>query len=1091
MDEAKSLQQAILKSVRDVKRNRETPLKKEVLTQSKSKVRHQRTPVAIGEVTKLKDGVCYGKGLRNVKAGEVVYIASSRLASRGGIDFNTPLFVKGLTLNLNFNEFSVILFNNESMVQAGDKIFRSTRLLEIPVSLSLFGNVISALAEMKTEIKEVKGAPLTVREKSSVVEIKAAGIVDRVAINIPLRTGLKAVDSLVPIGRGQRELIIGDRQTGKTSVAIDVILNHTAENNRLRDCFKAIRLRELQNIMWFVYAAIGQKQSSVVTIFNLLKKKRAEWYTCIVAATAAESAPLQFLCPYTACTLGEYIRDFLGGHSTVIYDDLSKHAVAYRQMSLLLRRPPGREAFPGDVFYLHSRLLERAGALRNLEVAKSLRLRSKRKRRRNHPVRDRRQWLPAITTYKRGTLTAFPIIETQLGDVSAYIPTNVISITDGQIFLETELFYKGVRPAINVGLSVSRVGSAAQPPLMKKVSGSLKMELAQYREVESFAKLGSSLDPFTQKLLIRGENLIEILKQNVNSPLTTTKEILSIFLGLGFSSSWLSQILANLKVSSASFITAERFNSSWFELFSTFSTSFKSVHVGQFIRSFLSFYETLGLTKIFDLPYVEKLNSIILAKFPNYFFDDLTLAYLFEGSLVINEKRLKSKNRRLNKNLKSNLKGKKLKKKRKGSFVLMSLAIFKNLKLRTLTSRRFNKSASSYLSLPTLLLNRLKRSNFKNLKSLYRFFPFLQSSTLTGNFETLPSLVKSFFTLFYSFRIGGANRLTTIKYIMQLYITVGQLLSETTSVKDQLDLVKTLTTKQQNQIIPLRERLLTTFYHNWALFSPVDERGKRQRKIPFESVQSRLSIFYNNLKGRGDNLTKEMAKSLILQIGRLRLPKSRYIKFRKSIARKMRRARRYTTRLTLLNLRTTSLFLRKIGYNAIKKRIMLRRFYFSFLTLNLYRLKFIGNLNLNSEILGLNNFINFINLRFNISEEILKRVDGRKLFSGLIEIIKLIVFKKIKKGANWFTIRTIIKFWFAFERNLAVKRRRAKRKGIFTLYKKSLFNRSVRSMLQTFTLSQINLNRVVAAKSSTASLVSNLHRWELAARLRARGIRNK
>jgi len=370
----------------------------------------------------------------------------------------------------------------------------------------MFGNVVDALGQNKL----TGFFPGSNVERFGLVEKKAAGIIDRVPVNIPLRTGLKAIDSLVPIGRGQRELIIGDRQTGKTAVGIDTILNYAVLNNNIKNFKSTISLQALRQVVWFIYAAVAQKQSSVSEISIRLAKRNALWYTAIISSTAADSAPLQFLVPYSACTLGEYIRDFVGGHCTVIYDDLSKHAVAYRQMSLLLRRPPGREAFPGDVFYIHSRLLERAGALRHLTYLKYITF----NKARTLTVK-RMEFFKIPTVQPRGTLTALPIIETQAGDVSAYIPTNVISITDGQIFLETELFYKGIRPAINVGLSVSRVGSAAQPFIMKKVSGSLKMELAQYREVESFAKLSSSLDSQTQRILLRGENLIEILKQNV------------------------------------------------------------------------------------------------------------------------------------------------------------------------------------------------------------------------------------------------------------------------------------------------------------------------------------------------------------------------------------------------------------------------------------------------------------------------------------------------------------------------------------------------------------------------------------------------
>jgi len=411
---------------------------------------------------------------------------------------------------------------------------------------------------------------------------------------------------LVPIGRGQRELIIGDRQTGKSSVALDAILNHVKLNSRYKFKNKKSTLADLRNIVWFVYNAIGQKQSTVNQFRESLIKYDAFWFTSIVASTAAEPAPLQFLSPYTACTLGEFIRDVVGGHCTIIYDDLSKHAVAYRQMSLLLRRPPGREAFPGDVFYVHSRLLERAGSL-------------------------------TVTKKQvRGTLTAFPIIETQAGDVSAYIPTNVISITDGQIFLETELFYRGIRPAVNVGLSVSRVGSAAQPGIMKRVAGSLKMELAQYREIEGFSKLGASLDEQTQKILNRGENLIEILKQNLHVPLTTIEQVLSIYLGVGYSGGWLNDVskIKSKKNVGANLYSRIRVRTSWLEWFRMLSSDFNIFQVSPFISSLLKFSETLGIT---DLNLYNRSENALLSLFkihPIVFFDDIIVSFLKETSTM-------------------------------------------------------------------------------------------------------------------------------------------------------------------------------------------------------------------------------------------------------------------------------------------------------------------------------------------------------------------------------------------------------------------------------------------------------------------------
>jgi len=493
-----------------------------------------------GVVMRLKDGIATVRGVSAAKAGELLYIIGQN---------NTV--ISSLALNLNYQDIDLIVLGNDMLIKEGDLVFRSNQLLSIKASLSLFGSVCDALGNFRDN-----GIFSKYSEKIDNIEKKATGIIDRIPVNIPLITGLKSIDSLVPIGRGQRELIIGDRQTGKTSVGIDTILNYIESNDNIIDSDE-LGLPHLRKIVWFIYAAIGQKQSTVAEINRILIQKNAMWYTSIISATAAEPAPLQFLVPYTACTLGEFIRDVVGGHCTIIYDDLTKHAVAYRQMSLLLRRPPGREAFPGDVFYIHSRLLERAGSLRSLSF--------------NYLVKG---LFSSIEIHERGTLTALPVIETQAGDVSAYIPTNVISITDGQIFLETELFYKGIRPAINVGLSVSRVGSAAQPFIMKKVSGSLKMELAQFREIESFAKLGSNLDVQTQRILTRGENLIEILKQGLHQPLSVGIQFFSIFFGLGYSVSWLSDILKTINFTPMSFFTKSRIKTSWFETFRLNSTFF-------------------------------------------------------------------------------------------------------------------------------------------------------------------------------------------------------------------------------------------------------------------------------------------------------------------------------------------------------------------------------------------------------------------------------------------------------------------------------------------------------------------------------------
>ena len=388
--------------------------------------------------------------------------------------------VKGMALNLESDNVGVVLFGSDVAISEGDIVKRTGNIVDVNIGRGTLGRVVDALGnpiDGKGPLKDVK---------RSRVEVKAPGIIARKSVHEPMQTGIKAVDSLVPIGRGQRELIIGDRQTGKTAIAIDTILNQK-EINKGND--------ESQKL-YCVYVAIGQKRSTVAQLVKILEKGGALEYTVIVAATASDPAPLQFLAPYSGCAMGEFFRDN-GMHALIIYDDLSKQSVAYRQMSLLLRRPPGREAFPGDVFYLHSRLLERAAKMSDEK--------------------------------KAGSLTALPVIETQAGDVSAYIPTNVISITDGQIFLETELFYKGVRPAINVGLSVSRVGSAAQLRAMKQVAGTLKLELAQYREVAAFAQFGSDLDAATQYLLNRGARLTEMLKQGQYQPMTIERQVVVVY----------------------------------------------------------------------------------------------------------------------------------------------------------------------------------------------------------------------------------------------------------------------------------------------------------------------------------------------------------------------------------------------------------------------------------------------------------------------------------------------------------------------------------------------------------------------------------
>merc|ERR1711862_262186 len=421
-----------------------------------------------GRVLSIGDGIARVYGLKNIQAEEMVEFSSG---------------LKGMALNLEPDNVGVVVFGNDKLIKEGDVVKRTGAIVDVPVGNELLGRVVDALGN------PIDGAgPLgtAVRQR---VGIKAPGIIPRQSVTEPMQTGIKAVDSLVPIGRGQRELIIGDRQTGKTAVAIDTIINQKRFNDLGDDKAK----------LYCVYVAIGQKRSTVAQIVKRLTDADAMKHTIVVSATASDAAPLQYLAPYSGCAMGEYFRDN-GKHALIIYDDLSKQAVAYRQMSLLLRRPPGREAYPGDVFYLHSRLLERAAKMNDKEGG--------------------------------GSLTALPIIETQAGDVSAYIPTNVISITDGQIFLETDLFYKGIRPAINVGLSVSRVGSAAQILAIKQVAGTLKLELAQYREVAAFAQFGSDLDAATQQLLNRGVRLTELLKQGQYVPMPIEEQVAVIYCGV-------------------------------------------------------------------------------------------------------------------------------------------------------------------------------------------------------------------------------------------------------------------------------------------------------------------------------------------------------------------------------------------------------------------------------------------------------------------------------------------------------------------------------------------------------------------------------
>merc|ERR1712051_585254 len=421
-----------------------------------------------GSVISIGDGIARVFGLTKVQAGEMVEFKSG---------------VKGMALNLETDNVGIVILGNDREIQEGDIVKRTGSIVDVPIGDGMLGRVVDPLGNAI----DGKG-PIATDERTR-IELKAPGIIPRKSVHEPMQTGLKSVDALVPIGRGQRELIIGDRQTGKTAIAIDTIINQKA----------IFETGDHSKSLYCIYVAVGQKRSTVSNIVRLLESRGCMKYSVVVAATASDAAPLQFLAPYSGCAIGEFFRDN-AKHALIIYDDLSKQAVAYRQMSLLLRRPPGREAYPGDVFYLHSRLLERAAKMNEHHGA--------------------------------GSLTALPIIETQAGDVSAYIPTNVISITDGQIFLETELFYKGIRPAINVGLSVSRVGSAAQTKSMKQVADSMKLELAQYREVAAFAQFGSDLDAATQQLLNRGVRLTELLKQGQYVPMAIEEQVAVIFCGV-------------------------------------------------------------------------------------------------------------------------------------------------------------------------------------------------------------------------------------------------------------------------------------------------------------------------------------------------------------------------------------------------------------------------------------------------------------------------------------------------------------------------------------------------------------------------------
>ena len=423
-----------------------------------------------GQVLSVGDGIARVFGLQNIMAGEMVQFPGAGL--------------RGMALNLETDNVGIVVFGDDRAIREGDTVTRTGTIVDVPIGMELLGRVVDGLGTAIDGKGTIEGT------ERSRVEVKAPGIIPRKSVHEPMQTGLKSIDALIPVGRGQRELIIGDRQTGKTAVIIDTILNQKAANDAAGG--------DAKKKLFCIYVAIGQKRSTVAQIVRTLEERGALDYTIVVAATASDPAPMQFLAPYTGCTMGEYFRD-RGMHAVIFYDDLSKQAVAYRQMSLLLRRPPGREAYPGDVFYLHSRLLERAAKMSDAHGA--------------------------------GSLTALPVIETQAGDVSAYIPTNVISITDGQIFLETELFFRGIRPAVNVGLSVSRVGSSAQIKAMKQVAGKIKLELAQYREMAAFAQFSSDLDASTQQLLARGARLTELLKQPQFTPYPVEDQVVVIFAG--------------------------------------------------------------------------------------------------------------------------------------------------------------------------------------------------------------------------------------------------------------------------------------------------------------------------------------------------------------------------------------------------------------------------------------------------------------------------------------------------------------------------------------------------------------------------------
>jgi proton translocating ATP synthase F1 alpha subunit len=484
----------------------------------------------IGVIKSIIDGVVIIEGLSKVKAGEMLQFSNK---------------VQGMALNLNNETVSAVLFGDETLIKPGEYVEGTGNIISISVGMGLLGRVVNALGQPIDN----KGPLVNTEFKH--VEVKAPGIITRQSVNEPMITGVKSIDCLVPIGRGQRELVIGDRQTGKTSICIDAILNQKYENTK-----------DKKNALYCIYTAIGQKRSSISKLVTLLEKTDALQYSVIVAATASEAAPLQFLAPYTGCVIGEYFRDN-NKHALIIYDDLSKQAVAYRQMSLLLRRPPGREAYPGDIFYLHSRLLERAAKLNK--------------------------------NFGSGSLTALPVVETQAGDVSAYIPTNVISITDGQIFLETNLFYNGIRPAVNVGLSVSRVGSAAQILAIKKLAGSLKLELAQYREALSFAQFGSDLDESTKNLLQRGNMLTELLNQNRFTPTPIENQFVLLYSGMkGFLTSLNNKLIRKFETSVLNKLTNYKLFNSNTSLISN-NHYYKKTNSNNSVSFFLSFTKFLNI----------------------------------------------------------------------------------------------------------------------------------------------------------------------------------------------------------------------------------------------------------------------------------------------------------------------------------------------------------------------------------------------------------------------------------------------------------------------------------------------------------------